>query len=218
MSRGSEKPLFPLVRHLSDVVTPLLFRLPISANQITSASLLVGLTAAWLLTKGDWIANVEAAGLFVVAYILDNCDGEIARLKSQCSTFGRHFDTFVDWAVHTAFFLGLGVGAAAAMDAEYWRWLGWAAAAGGTINYVLGFVLDRFDSTEGEAGLDNATPEGAFEWIIFAFRELSRADFCFLVLALALGDVLWVLLPAGAVGAQVYWMMQFVKRARRFHA
>jgi nitrate reductase NapE component len=44
-----------------------------------------------------------------------------------------------------------------------------------------------------------------------------RNDFCFIVLALALADVLWILLPTGAIGAQVYWMLQFVKGFRRHH-
>jgi hypothetical protein len=35
--------------------------------------------------------------------------------------------------------------------------------------------------------------------------------------ALAAFDVLWVLLPAGAIGAQVYWLTALVKRAREFH-
>ena len=34
-----------------------------------------------------------------MTYVLDNCDGEIARLKDQCSTFGMWFDTLVDWIV-----------------------------------------------------------------------------------------------------------------------
>ncbi len=36
-------PLFPVVRHLSTVVTPALLAMPITANQITTASLLAGL-------------------------------------------------------------------------------------------------------------------------------------------------------------------------------
>ena len=51
----------------------------------------------------------------------------------------------------------------------------------------------------------------------FAFRKLTRADFCFIVLALALFDVVWVLLPAGAVGAQVYWLARFQRGAGDYH-
>ena len=48
------------------------------------------------------------------------------------------------------------------------------------------------------------------------FRELSRADFCFIVLALAIFDLTWVLLPAAAVGAHAYWVFRFASGANRF--
>ena len=172
--------IFPLIRFFSRPVTGVLMRLPVSANQVTSVSLVLGLGAAWAATEATQARALAAGLLMFGAYVLDNCDGEIARLKNQCSRFGMYFDSFVDWAVHTAFFWGLGVGVGAA--AEHAR-----------------------------------RPETPGEWILFAFRELARADFCFIVLALAVFDALWVLLPAGAIGAQVYWMIALLKRAREFH-
>ena len=41
--------------------------------------------------------------------------------------------------------------------------------------------------------------------------------FCFIVLGLALFDLTWVLLPAGAVGAQVYWAALFIRNVNEFH-
>jgi phosphatidylglycerophosphate synthase len=223
---ASSTAIFPLIRFFSRPVTGVLMRLPVSANQVTAASLVLGLGAAWAAAQATWASALGAGLLMVAAYILDNCDGEIARRKNQCSRFGMYFDTFVDWVVHAAFFWGLGVGVAAATGEAFWNWLGLAAAAGGTLNYGLGFVLDARaraaagappDPT-GRAAAENARrPETPGEWILFAFRELARADFCFIVLALAAFDVVWVLLPAGAVGAQVYWMTALVKRAREYH-
>ena len=203
--------IFPLIRHFSPPVTRVLMRLPVSANQVTAASLVLGLGAAWAAATHGWA--VVSGLLMVGAYVLDNCDGEIARLKNQCSRFGMHFDSFVDWIVHTAFFWGLGVGTAAATGEAFWNWLGLAAAAGGTLNYGLGYVLGAGPTTAESA----RPPVTASEWILFAFRELTRADFCFIVLALGLVDALWVLVPAGAIGAQVYWMTALIRRAREFH-
>ena len=223
---ANQTSIFPLIRALSRPVTDVLARLPISPNQITAASLVLGLGAAWAAAEATQAWALAAGLLMTGAYVLDNCDGEIARLKNQCSRFGMHFDTFVDWAVHTAFFWALGVGVAAATGEAFWNWLGLAAAAGGTLNYGLSFVLGALDqATAGEpqdptgrAAAENAhRPETPGEWILFAFRELARADFCFIVLVLAAFDALWLLLPAGAVGAQVYWMIALVKRAREFH-
>jgi len=219
MTEAASRPLFPLVRHISDKVTLVLVRLPVTANQITTVSLLTGLGAAWCLFQGGYDRSVIGAGLLVLCYVLDNCDGEIARLKGQASTFGMHYDTCVDWIVHTAFFAALGMGWARTVGDEMWMWMGLIAAAGGTINYALGLILARRDqqTEKAEYEAESDQPQTAFEWIIFAFRELTRADFCFLVLALAAFDVLWVLLPAGAVGAQVYWILLCFRRARKFH-
>ena len=218
--------IFPLIRFFSRPVTGVLMRLPVSANQVTSVSLVLGLGAAWAATEATQARALAAGLLMFGAYVLDNCDGEIARLKNQCSRFGMYFDSFVDWAVHTAFFWGLGVGVAAATGEAFWNWLGLAAAAGGTLNYGLSFILAARDRATagappdptGRVAAEHARrPETPGEWILFAFRELARADFCFIVLALAVFDALWVLLPAGAIGAQVYWMIALVKRAREFH-
>lgn len=223
---SNQTSIFPLIRIFSRPVTGVLLRFPISANQVTTASFVLGLGAAWAAAEATQAWALAAGFLMTGAYILDNCDGEIARRKNQCSRFGMHFDTFVDWAVHAAFFWGLGVGVAAATGEAFWNWLGLAAAAGGTFNYVLGFILaarERAAAGEppdptGRAAAENARrPETPGEWVLFAFRELVRADFCFIVLALAVVDALWILLPAGAVGAQVYWMTALVKRAREFH-
>jgi len=204
----------PLIRHLSTRVTPWLARTPLSANQITALSLVSGLSAAWAAAENR---AVVAALLLVVTYILDNCDGEIARLKKQSSAFGRFFDSFVDWIVHAVLFVGLGIGASRSLGGDIWTWLGWIAFAGATINYAIGQYFETRDGVPDLAPADARKPQTLGEWVLFAFRELSRADFCFLVLALALFDLAWLLVPAGAVGAQVYWMTQFVAAARRFH-
>ena len=126
----------------------------------------------------------------------------------------------------TALFAGLGIGAAARFDNELWFWMGMVAAAGGTINYILVFILDARDKAAaeseeewaaGKTGETYRVPEGLSDWALYIFRELTRADFCFIVLVLAVFDVTWVLVPAGAIGSQVYWITQFAQGANDFH-
>ena len=218
--------LFPLIRHISHRVSPLLIVMPVSANLVTTASLLVGLCACWYLTKGTYEDTLIGALLFLICYILDNSDGEIARAKNQCTTFGKHYDTFVDWVVHTGFFACLGWGIAQSAGQTTWLWLGLSAAAGGRINYFVGLFLDfrRNAQIRDDIGLSDvpgqqtAVPQSPAQWAIFILRELSRADFCFIVLVLALFDQMWLLLPAAAIGAQVYWITQFVDGVREYHA
>ncbi len=216
---------FPLVRHLSVHATPVLAKLPVHANHITAVSLLAGLAGGLCMMQGDRTWGIIGGVLLVVCYVLDNCDGEIARLKNQCSRLGMHFDDFVDTAVHTFFFAALGVGIKKTTGQDAWLWLGWIAAAGCALNYLAGFIIDARDraadegadgSPDREAADQGPAPRGPREWVVFAFRKLTRADFCFIVLVLALFDLTWVLLPAAAAGAHVYWALRFVRGASQF--
>ena len=226
MSVFRKTSLFPLIRNLSKLVTPVFARFPITANHITSASLVSGLAAAWCVTKGIAVWDAAAGILFVITYILDNCDGEIARIKKQCTTFGMQFDSFVDWVVHTALFAGLGIGAAARFGNDLLFWLGVVASVGCTINYIVGLILDARDKNAIESEeawpakeirTTHREPEGLSDWVLYIFRELTRADFCFIFLAMALFDQTWALIPAGAIGSQVYWISQFFNGANDFH-
>lgn len=221
MSEPNRATPFPLIRRLSRPATAALLRLPLSANMITTASLAAGLAAAGVLlvpTGGGVTPGVWAGLWLSIAYVLDNCDGEVARARNQTSTFGRHYDDFVDWAVHAAFFAALGLAQQAATGSALWSWMGGLAALGCTINYGLGILMAGRDpdaaAVKADGGARPATPA---QWLIFGFRELARADFCFLVLLLGVFGQQWLLLPAGAVGAQIYWLMQFSRAARRFH-
>ena len=176
------------------------------------------------MARGEWAWTLGGALMLVVSYVLDNCDGEIARIKDQCSEFGERFDTFVDWIVHTMFFAGLGVGVSRQSGEDLWLWLGLIAAGGGTINYILGFLLEARDRARtanqpvaSGTAESHRDPETPLEWAVFVFRELTRADFWLIVLALSIFDFTWVLLPAGAIGAQVYWATQFIGGVREFH-
>ena len=216
--------VIPLIRRISVYVTPLLARLPVSANQITAVSLLAGLASGWCMMQGERTWAIVGGLFLVVSYVPDNCDGEIARLKNQSSRLGMHFDNFVDTAVHTFFFVALGIGIGRATGQDAWLWLGWIAAAGSAINYVAGFIIEARDGAAAAARdpddreMDTRwrMPRGRREWIIYVFRELSRADFCFIVLVLAVFDLTWVLLPPAAVGAHAYWVFRFARGASRF--
>ena len=226
MDSSSSIGLFPVVRRFSAQLTPLLARTPVSANQITAASLAFGLASAWGMAMGTHAGAIYGACALIVCYVLDNSDGEIARLKGQSSEFGRRFDNFVDWSVHTAFFAALGYGAAQSLEWDTAIWLGWAAAVGSTLNYVIGTIAEEKEAAEarrGQAELLVHSEPGAVvpdTWralVMLAFRELSRADFCFIVLALAIFDATWILLPLGAIGAQVFWFVHLLPGARRTH-
>ena len=190
--------------------------LPITANQITAISLALGVWACYLFYVGDHQNTLIAAVLFTLSYILDNCDGVIARMKGLTSEFGKRFDTFVDWAVNNLFFVMLGWGEWIRSGDAFWFWCGIVAAFGGTVNYTIDQIRDTQEKAAGIEKVHDGPDDSIGDQTVYTSRVI-RLDFCFIVLALALFDVVWVLLPASAIGAQVYWGLQFVKGFRRHH-
>jgi len=209
----------PLVRHLSYPVTRLLVHTPITPNQITALSLAFGLGAGVVCLRGDFHSILVGAILFLVCYVLDNCDGEIARLKNMRSHFGMRFDTFVDWLVHMVFFICVGWSATESTGQAWWFWLGVATSAGGSINYGLELYKNRTEPHSTELPEEeSASHEGDTNMDRFVLNARTvRSDFCFIVLVLSLGGVLMYLLAPAAIGSHAYWGLQFAKAARRWH-
>lgn len=217
------KRLFPLVRHLSWRLTTVLLHWPVTPNQITLISLLLGLVGAALFLFGNWYIDIIGSLLLVASYTLDNCDGEIARIKGLSSEFGARLDDIVDSTVDTCFFVALGYGTAQSTDQQIWLWLGLAAACGAFIDFWVEQIKEaRLKGKEGVKSREDYTnnpkqPENILDWIIFIFHELSRADFCLIVLVLAVFNITWVLLPLAAIGAQAFWIIDLFDRSRGYH-
>jgi len=216
--------LFPLTRHFSYYLTPLLLRLPITPNQVTAASLLVGLAGAACFLFGRWGWDILGALLIVMSYTLDNCDGEIAQIKNMISASGEKFDDIADSLVDSAFFVMLGIGTTISTGSDLWMWLGFAAAAGAIINFGINTYKKAKNSSDSQSDIQTTKaskpkkPEKTLDWVIFIFHKLSRAEFCNIILILAVFNVTWVLLPLAAVGAQVYWITGLLPRVHIWHA
>ncbi|MFT5426527.1 MAG: archaetidylinositol phosphate synthase [Gammaproteobacteria bacterium] len=215
--------LFPLVRHLSYRLTPLLLKTSVTPNQITTVSLLLGLACAVCFIQGSWVTGIIGGLLLVASYTFDNCDGEVARIKKMSSEFGAKLDDMSDWIVDASFFAALGYGTAQVNGQQFWFWLGLAAAAGAFIDYIVDLIHEakKTNNPDAISREEQASapkqPEDALDWIIYIFHKLSRADFCIIVLILALFNVTWILLPFAAIGAQVYWITDLFERARGYH-
>ena len=215
---------FPIIRHISARVTPFLLKTPICANHITLISILLGLTAGAMFAIGEFTTTLYASIVFFLVYLLDHCDGEVARAKSQASKFGEYFDTFGDWISHAAFFIGLGYGTYTTSNNHFWFWMGLAAALGATINYIISIYLcslkeqEKYLSTVNNKNNQDSRqhPKTRIEVASFIFRELCRADFWLLVLILAIFDLVWILLPASAFGAQAYWITLLITRGKQY--
>ena len=200
--------LLPVNSALARPLVPLFIRARISANGITFLSIVFGLLGALFFLKGTAPAAVYGAAGFLLANVLDECDGKVARQTGTSSRFGALLDTWADFIVHTAFFLGLGFGLAQRFPLGPWRVLGLVAAAGN----LLSFVLDlRGLSGVQPKGPAAGSPPDRFAWI----TEWFRVDFSVLVLVSAiLGRTGWILW-AGAIGVFAVWIPSTVAIAAR---
>lgn len=103
VARTLNKPIsFAITRRLvGTFVTP---------NQITVVNLGIALVAVWCLASRSYPTRALGAILMQLSSILDGCDGEVARLKDQCSKLGAWLDTVSDDLTNNLFFLGIMIG------------------------------------------------------------------------------------------------------------
>jgi phosphatidylglycerophosphate synthase len=79
---------FTLNRRIAGAVVPLLAKTPLAPNHITLLSMACGFVAATFFAQGTRAGMLEGAFFLQVSFVLDDCDGAIARLKSRQSEFG----------------------------------------------------------------------------------------------------------------------------------
>lgn len=91
-------------RPLAHPLVLLLARLRVPPPTVVAASGAAGLAAAVELGRGSLLA---AALLVQLKTLLDNADGQLARLTGRTSVFGRYLDSEVDLLVNIALFTAL---------------------------------------------------------------------------------------------------------------
>src|SRR5439155_523710 len=107
--RQDRRPWYVLSRRVSIVITWWLLHTPVTANQVTLASLVLALAAGVLLAMPSKALALAAAGMLVVHYFLDKVDGEIARFRKVHSLTGVYMDELSHVFAYAGTFAGLGV-------------------------------------------------------------------------------------------------------------
>jgi hypothetical protein len=88
----------------------------LTPNQVTIASLLIGILAAAAFATGERWGLVAGAVLLQVAFTTDCVDGQLARYTRTFSRFGAWLDSIFDRAKEYLAFGGLAIGASRAGD------------------------------------------------------------------------------------------------------
>ena len=96
---------------LRDLALPLTWALlhtPITANQVTFISLIVGIWGIFLISSLNPFVFLCGVSLLQLWYYLDHVDGQIARYRGTASMSGRYFDFLTHHIIHCALFFSMG--------------------------------------------------------------------------------------------------------------
>jgi phosphatidylglycerophosphate synthase len=138
MNKSFEGPVDALINwRFSMRITRVLARrsLAVTPNHVTVTAILVGLLAAFLVSRGGWACVAVGGVLLELNSILDSCDGELARLRYQYSKVGQWLDNLSDDIVDNVFIICAGIGLGGV-----WPWVGLAAACGRWLVSIVTYV------------------------------------------------------------------------------
>lgn len=185
----------PLARALSHTrVTP---------NQISVASIVLGVVSGGLFGLGQQGWAIAAGLLFQLSAVLDCVDGDVARVVFKESPLGKWLDLIGDQLVHVSVFVGIAVGLSVAGSRAPVGWLGAMATAGALMSFAMVLRSMRQAGRTADSG-----PLGRL------LNAATNRDFSVLVLALACAGRLEMFLWAAAVGSHVFWMLLWVAQRR----
>ena len=115
----------------------------ITPNQISLFSFLCSVLAAGLFALDGYFALLLGGLMAQFASIIDGCDGEVARLKYQCSAYGGWFDAVLDRYADAFLLFGLTWHAYADKIDSFILLIGFMAIIG---SFMLSYTADKHDS------------------------------------------------------------------------
>ena len=215
----AEKEIFPLWqvpkclnRRLSDRFLPWVTRLPVTPNQWSLIGLLLGLASLGCIAEGSLGMIFAGAFLFQLFYMVDNWDGDVARLRGLSSRLGSWLDLSVDAFVHSLLPLALSAGIL--------RWAGEGAILVGVleagilaaVGVALDFAVTLWAKTRGFGPAVFADPARYFSsrsrspavrWLAC---NATQENFSLLVAGVLLLGLHAPFILATAVGSHFYWI------------
>ena len=220
------KYVFPLIRHLSWRVSARLSRTAITPNQITLLGAVVGVAGIFLFLQGGLAGRAAGLAAFVFNSLCDHCDGEVARLTGRTSRFGDLLSEVCGALFHGGLFFGLAWNMFVETGDQLWLWCGVSTAVAALLNMVIALLLKEQSSDQEVADSDlsqSVRPShlgqgiGLWDRLVYAFRELLRADLWIFFVVLGIFDLLWLLVIPAAIGSHLYWMAGLTRSARKYH-
>jgi archaetidylinositol phosphate synthase len=166
----------PLVRPLVGTrVTP---------NHLTALRLVTGIAAALLLAGGDARLSDLAGAIFLLSFLLDRADGELARQSGRMSPGGHRFDLYADYSANILVFLGMGAGMEKGMLGSLGIALG--VVAGAAIGMIF-WIVSRVERLEGAAGFPSAKGFDPDDGMVFIPLAIWVGAEPYILIAAAIG-------------------------------
>jgi phosphatidylglycerophosphate synthase len=187
-----------LHRRLSRPLTRLLLATPVSPNVVTIVGILLG-TAGGLLLGVPGPSIIAALLLLEASAVLDCSDGELARVRFAESRLGHWLDVAGDTVVHVAVLAGISIRI---------THTGVAPARAVLVALLLGVLAAFAVITWSEETAERRARVGGWENRVLdgVLSPLTTRDWHVFPIAFALAGRLDVLVPAAAIGAQVFWV------------
>jgi phosphatidylglycerophosphate synthase len=193
-------------RKISLAITRQLINTSLTPNQMSLISIGIGLIGALLLSFPIISLQVFGALLFLLHSITDGCDGELARLKYMESSWGGLLDYWGDNIVHAAVFLGIGLAWKKATGLMIALWCSGFAIAGSLLTAGLVYAMTMSSGKDDGPVYTSTSRKGKKDrWVIIA-DFLSRRDFIYLVVVLAIFGKLHWFLVLSAIGAPTFFL------------
>ena len=193
-------------RILTAPFTSLFIKSGLHPNYITLLGGAVGILAFFSFSIGTKAGFIAGAVLFEAFYILDNCDGEVARARDLSSKFGSWMDTLIDCLIHVLAFIGIGIGVSRVTENPLMIFLGVAAGLGAFLSTSVAMLQKMKNYGLAIHGMPKA-PAGAVKKITAIDKLidfLSMGDFSLVLLLFALFNKMELLLWLGAIGANLF--------------
>ena len=187
-------------RPLGRPLSKLLVRTPISPNQVSIVSILIGVASAWFFARGDFVTG---ALVFQLCAIIDCVDGDLARALFKQSRLGRWLDLGGDQVVHFSVFAAIGLGVARTDPSVPALALGGSAAFGVLLCFAV--IVRAFQQSAAQRGpLLNKLLDAT-----------ANRDFSVLLLVLAIFGRMDLFLWMAGFGIHLFWIALLVLHSAR---
>jgi phosphatidylglycerophosphate synthase/uncharacterized membrane protein YbhN (UPF0104 family) len=202
-------------RRVSIPISRQLIKFPITPNMVSLFTLGLSLVAGGFFALGGYWNSLLGALLGVLGSILDGCDGEVARLKLQVSDFGCWLDSICDYLYYIVTFAGMIAGVVRSTGDP--RTIGWGIAifAGAMLTFIMaGIGRKQLSGNRPEQYLEVWQKNAESQSSGLLLRMARQTEFivrrCFLpylILVIAVLNLMHVLVYMAAFGANVAWII-----------